>query len=94
MFIVSAIWHGAYLGSDSCAAKCNVSRTVREPTSASSCSTYELSLRNETSDVGAPLMASFCWMVAFAVAARCASTLSKVVFPDPLVEVSLNQGLL
>lgn len=73
-----------YLGSASFAAKYKVSRTVNEPTSASSCSTYELSLRNVFSVVGELLTRTSASIVAFGMAARCAKMFRSVVLPEPL----------
>jgi hypothetical protein len=77
-----------YLGKASRAAKLNVSWTVSDPTSASSCSTKLESLRKSFAFDCTPLTKVCPDADAPMVALRCARTLRSVVFPDPLLSLA------
>jgi hypothetical protein len=76
---------GVYLGSASRAAKSSVSRTVSEPTNASSCSTKLDSFLKSPRSVAAPFKQRDPRTEA--LVARWASRLRSVVLPEPLMKV-------
>lgn len=72
-----------YLAPPNLAANFIVSFTVKEPMSASSCSTYELIRRKASDETVAPLTSVDPEVLAPDAAARWARTLRRVVLPQP-----------